>query len=36
MIDEEMDKKELKELQKEGGKVDIKAGRPKRASAAKK
>lgn len=30
MIDEELDKKELKALQKEAGKIDTKSGRPKR------
>jgi hypothetical protein len=31
MVDEEMDKQELKALQKESGaKVDVKGGRPKR------
>lgn len=33
MIDEELDKKELKALQAEVGKVDVNAKRPKRATA---
>jgi hypothetical protein len=31
MIDSDVDKKELKALQKEAGNIDLKGGRPKRA-----